>query len=485
MKNYTIIAGLAAALSLSGCARHIHISKEQAATMSQQAADTLRSFKYLKLPIIKATDKMRLMGRKQFAAYEKWQVEDMHKRFDFTVTDTFIEDVKVNIIKPKNIKPEHQNLVGFHIHGGAFFMGSGYERAALLMANEYSYPVYSVDYTLAPEAKYPAAINECYTIYKHLVSKYKTQNIIATSLSAGGPLMQATLLKAQHDGLKMPVANVLLSPAVELAIKGDSYIANDRRDVIAGKNSSDKLGLMAYIDKNTDVSNPFVSPVNAEYKGSFPPTIIATATRDLFLSNSSRMLWKLKEGGIEVQLLVGEGMWHGYQTYPDIPESQSARKAIYNFLDKQLKQAVMPTTIINNTGENKALVLRFVNEVINRKHFELIDELWSQNMVWHGGSAGDVYGIENYKNMLIGAAGRSFSNMLLQVKDIIVADDKVVLYFSNSGKNVGEFMGNKAANKTAIWDGMGIYRIENGKIAEAWFTEDIIGMFLPLGFIKN
>jgi acetyl esterase/lipase len=193
-----------------------------------------------------------------------------------------------------------------------------------------------VDYTLAPEAKYPIAINECLKVYKYIVTEFSSKNIISSSLSAGGPLMISTLLKAQNENLKMPTANVVLSPALELAIKGDSYIANDRRDVIAGKNSTNKLALPAYLDKNTDLNDPFVSPVNADYKGNFPPTIIATATRDLFLSNSSRLLWKLKEGGIETELLVGEGMWHGYQSYPDIPESISARKAIYKFINKQI-----------------------------------------------------------------------------------------------------------------------------------------------------
>src|SRR6218665_2315309 len=135
MKNFIITITFLVITLLSNCTRHIHISKEQAATMSQSAVDTLKSFKYIKLPFIKATDKMRLMGRKQFAIYEKWQISDMHKRFKFTVTDTIIEGVKVNIIQPKNIRTENQNIIGFHIHGGAFFMGSGYERAALLMAN--------------------------------------------------------------------------------------------------------------------------------------------------------------------------------------------------------------------------------------------------------------------------------------------------------------------------------------------------------------
>jgi len=56
-----------------------------------------------------------------------------------------------------------------------------------------------------------------------------------------------------------------------------------------------------------------------------------------------------------------------------------------------------------------------------------------------------------------------------------------MIYF---GKNVGGFMGNKATNKNALWEGIGVYRIKDGKIAEAWFSEDILGMYLQLGLIK-
>lgn len=147
--------------------------------------------------------------------------------------------------------------------------------------------------------------------------------------------------------------------------------------------------------------------------------------------------------------------------------------------------AAISKTVLNAPDVNKTIVLRFVNEVINKKRFDLIDELWAENMVWYGGSAGEVHGIEAYKKMLTESVGSSFTDMFLQVKDIIASGDKVALYFSNSGKNVGDFMGNKATYKTAVWDGMGIYRIENGKIAEAWFSEDHLTMFRQLGFIKQ
>lgn len=75
--------------------------------------------------------------------------------------------------------------------------------------------------------------------------------------------------------------------------------------------------------------------------------------------------------------------------------------------------------------------------------------------------------------------------MHLQVKDIITQGDKVVVYFSNSGKNVGDFMGNKATNKSAVWNGMGIYKIESGKIVQSWFSENILAMYQQLGLLKT
>ena len=139
----------------------------------------------------------------------------------------------------------------------------------------------------------------------------------------------------------------------------------------------------------------------------------------------------------------------------------------------------------SNSKQNVAVVEHFINEVINKQNFGLLDALWSKDMQWHGGSLGDVNGLENYKEMLFAAARGSFSDMHLHVKEVIASGDRVVVYFTNSGKNVGDFMGHKATNKNAKWDGMGIYRIESGKIAEAWFSEDLLSMFFQLGFLTN
>lgn len=132
---------------------------------------------------------------------------------------------------------------------------------------------------------------------------------------------------------------------------------------------------------------------------------------------------------------------------------------------------------------NIAIVRRFIEEVVNRGHFELVDELWAPDMVWRGGSMGIIQGRDNYKRVLKKNVGGAFTQMHLEIREVVASDDKVILYFTNSGINTGSFMGFSPTGKRAKWEGMGIYRITNGKITEAQFSEDLLAMFLQLGLL--
>lgn len=74
--------------------------------------------------------------------------------------------------------------------------------------------------------------------------------------------------------------------------------------------------------------------------------------------------------------------------------------------------------------------------------------------------------------------------MHLTINDTIVSGNKVVVYFTNSGMNNGDFLGFKSTGKRLAWDGIGIYHLHKGKIAEAWFSEDLLGMFAQAGWIS-
>lgn len=132
---------------------------------------------------------------------------------------------------------------------------------------------------------------------------------------------------------------------------------------------------------------------------------------------------------------------------------------------------------------NIAVVTTFLEEVVNRGRFELVDQLWAPDMVWRGGSQGEVHGRETYRRMLEASVGGSFTRMRLEIKDVIADGDKVVVRFTNSGDQTGPFMGRPPSGRHAVWEGIGIYRLADGRIAEAWFSEDWLGMFLQLGFI--
>jgi len=131
---------------------------------------------------------------------------------------------------------------------------------------------------------------------------------------------------------------------------------------------------------------------------------------------------------------------------------------------------------------NTAVVEKFLNEVVSGGKQELIDQLWAPNMVWRAASMGEVRGIEPYKEAMK-AAKTSFSGMKLQILDVVAQGDKVVIRFMNSGTNIGGFFGKPATGKFTKWEGIGIYRLENGKIVEASFVEDIWGMQAGLGNI--
>ncbi|MGV9366883.1 SDR family NAD(P)-dependent oxidoreductase [Amycolatopsis sp. NPDC003731] len=129
----------------------------------------------------------------------------------------------------------------------------------------------------------------------------------------------------------------------------------------------------------------------------------------------------------------------------------------------------------------ESIVRRFIDEVINGGNHNVLGEIWSDDLEWHGGSLGDIHGLAAYKAFAAANGAGAFSGMHLDVKEIITAGNKVVVRFTNSGTQVGEFMGTPASGKHAEWLGIGIYTVQNGKITEGWFGEDILGMLLQLG----
>ncbi|KAL7905035.1 Alpha/Beta hydrolase protein [Trichoderma velutinum] len=215
-------------------------------------------------------------------------------------------------------------------------MGTARERTALMIAGELGLTVYSVDYSLSPEVKYPIAIEQCLTVYREMIVKFGAKNIVGLSSSAGGQIMLSLIVRAQREGLELPAALAFYTPNTDLSGAGDSNVFNDGRDLV----SNDVVvgAMSALYAGGVDLKDELLSPIYAELSGPFPPTVINTGTRDLNMSQCVRLYWKLREAGGKTELLVSEGMWHGFNWELELPEGIRARKAVYSFIRNVLDE---------------------------------------------------------------------------------------------------------------------------------------------------
>jgi predicted ester cyclase len=138
-----------------------------------------------------------------------------------------------------------------------------------------------------------------------------------------------------------------------------------------------------------------------------------------------------------------------------------------------------------NEEHNIAIVRRFIDGAVNGRDISVIDETWSDDLIWHGGSLGTFEGKAAFKKAFSANATSAWSDMHLEIHEIIATADKVVLRFTNSGTNVGPFMGNPPTGKHAEWLGIGIYTVRDGRITKGWFAEDILSMLTQLNLLPT
>ncbi|GAA0598017.1 SnoaL-like domain-containing protein [Kribbella sandramycini] len=126
------------------------------------------------------------------------------------------------------------------------------------------------------------------------------------------------------------------------------------------------------------------------------------------------------------------------------------------------------------------VVTRFIEQVVNGGRVELIDELWHQDLVWSGGSLGEQHGIEAFRKML--GSGGGWVGLRLTVLGVYGRADTVVVQFTNSGRRAGRLLRVLPfTSRAATWNGVGVYVVRDGKIAQGWFVEDVVAMLRGLG----
>jgi acetyl esterase/lipase len=221
-----------------------------------------------------------------------------------------------------------------YFHGGGFVFGGGaFARAfAAVNADRLGLTTVSVDYRMAPDHPFPAAPEDGVAVYRALVARHGAERIVVGGSSAGGNLAAVTVLMARDQGLPLPAGVILLTPEVDLTESGDSFRTNAELDVVLKGPLPEMNALYA---AGHDLSDPYLSPLFADFTRGYAPTLIQTGTRDLFLSNSALIHRKLREAGIAAELHVWEAMPHGgFGFDAAVPENREIDEEVKRFIDR-------------------------------------------------------------------------------------------------------------------------------------------------------
>lgn len=243
-----------------------------------------------------------------------------------------MENFTMEFLEPALEESDHVIL---QLHGGGYIaaMKNAYRSfAALYSALGKGSSVLTIDYRVAPEHPYPAALEDAVEAYHWLLEQgFDPSRIIVAGDSAGGGLALALCLWLKNHGEPLPSGIVAMSPWTDLTISGESVETNYEKDPLFGKTRDSLLYNKDYLGEN-DPTNEYISPLFGDYEG-FPPMLIQVGSYEMLLSDSTRVAEKAKEAGVKVRISVYEGMFHVFQMAMLLmPESKNAWLEIKRFL---------------------------------------------------------------------------------------------------------------------------------------------------------
>jgi acetyl esterase/lipase len=251
---------------------------------------------------------------------------------DATVTFEEIEadGARIDVITPADIAPDDRRVY-LDLHGGALILGGGDLSGIMAIdtARTVQARVWAVDYRMPPDHPYPTALDDCVAAYRRLLSERRPEEVIVGGISAGGNLAAAMILRARDEGLPLPAAAVLMTPEVDLTESGDSFCTNVGLDPMLRQSLMPANLLYA---AGHDLRDPYVSPLYGDFNKGFPPTLLTTGTRDLFLSNTVLMHRALRRAGIAAELHVTEAAGHGGYL-GQAPEDADIEREMRAFVD--------------------------------------------------------------------------------------------------------------------------------------------------------
>ena len=268
-------------------------------------------------------------------------VPEMRKSWDRLFTDVpDLAPVKKTVVKANGIAAEWLDGPGarsdravLYLHGGGYVLG-GIDSHRDLMARISAAAkarVLGIDYRLAPEAPFPAAVEDAVSAYRYILEQgIQPDRIAIAGDSAGGGLTAATLVALRDQKIPLPSCAVLLSPWTDLEGTGESMNGGVMDDPMVEKGLVAIMG-PTYLN-GKDPRTPLASPLYANLKG-LPPLLIQVGRREVLLDDSTRFAQAALRADVKVELEVWPGMLHVWQLFAsELGEGREAIERIGGFL---------------------------------------------------------------------------------------------------------------------------------------------------------
>jgi monoterpene epsilon-lactone hydrolase len=222
-----------------------------------------------------------------------------------------------------------------YVHGGGWVLGlHNHERRMLArICQAATVSALAVDYRLAPEHPFPAALEDCLAAYRWLSHRGTSpRNMVIVGTSAGGNLILALLMSLRDAGDPLPAAAVCVSPMIDLTGTGESFSV----DKDPAQSARFALAMARHYAGTQDPLLPLLSPLHGELRG-LPPLLIHVGGEEILLNDATRLRDRARRAGVEARLVVWQGMWHGWHLFgPWLPESGEAVNHLGAFVREHL-----------------------------------------------------------------------------------------------------------------------------------------------------
>lgn len=249
-----------------------------------------------------------------------------------------VGEIACEWLRPKRHEPDKALL---YLHGGSFCSGSAVTHRHLVgrIVAQTNAVALVPSYRLAPEHRYPAALEDSFASYRYLLDLgYTSDQIVVAGDSAGGNLTLALMLYLREHSYRLPAAAVCLSPVVDLARTDEETKRIDAER--APNDPMIRLDFVApMIDEYVggyDPAEPYLSPLFGDLSR-LPVTLIQAGGDELLLTDAERFSERAREAGADLTLQVYERMWHVWQIFaPYLPEARHAIRAISSFITSRV-----------------------------------------------------------------------------------------------------------------------------------------------------